>query len=196
MKNVSQRISLIREVRKWEKCRSKEKKETGQNSNSLGNKQNQGLLVPPQWLQVIFWAILYCELLETPEAEKLTIEWPDCSCEVSCHSSKNWPQRNRNKPTLGLKPYCTTIKMTLVRAMMTNFKTSVRTDCAISDVAPPSTYSSSCSQLLWVGVDRCTGRYLPHRLLAPKIKQTFRCMKLVFSLVFEWGAARPHFQLH
>ena len=38
--------------------------------------------------------------------EKLTIQWTDCSCDISCHSSKNWPQVNGNKPILGLKINC------------------------------------------------------------------------------------------
>lgn len=32
------------------KMQKQEKKETGQNNTSLGSKQNQGPLVPPQWL--------------------------------------------------------------------------------------------------------------------------------------------------
>ena len=43
-KNFSQKISLIREVRK---CKSKEK-QLGQNNNSLVSKQSQGALVPSQ----------------------------------------------------------------------------------------------------------------------------------------------------
>ena len=57
-KNFSQRISLIREVRKW---RSKEKQSTGQNNNCLVSKQSEGPLAPPRGLQIIFWATS-CEL--------------------------------------------------------------------------------------------------------------------------------------
>ena len=38
---------------------------------------------------------------------KLTTWWPDCSHDISCHNSKNWPQRNVNKLTLGRKTNCT-----------------------------------------------------------------------------------------
>ena len=41
------------------------------------------------------------------KVEKLTTWWADCSHAISCHSSKNWPQRNGNKPALELKINCT-----------------------------------------------------------------------------------------
>ena len=50
-KNFSQRISLIREVRKSE---AEENSQPGQNNSSLVSKQIQGPLVPPQGLQIIF----------------------------------------------------------------------------------------------------------------------------------------------
>ena len=31
---------------------------------------------------------------------------PDCTQDMSCHNSKNWPQRNGNKRTLELKINC------------------------------------------------------------------------------------------
>ena len=103
-KIFSQRISWIREVRK---CRSKEKERL--NNNSLVIKLSQGLLVPPQGLQIIFWAIS-CELSHrywNPTSwKKLTTWWPDYSHDISCHNSENWPQGNGNKPTLELKIHC------------------------------------------------------------------------------------------
>ena len=29
--------------------------------------------------------------------EKLTTRWSDCTQDLSCHNSENWPQRNGNK---------------------------------------------------------------------------------------------------
>ena len=39
--------------------------------------------------------------------KKLTPWWPDCSHDITCHNSENWPQRNGNKSTLELKTNCT-----------------------------------------------------------------------------------------
>ena len=59
---------------------------------------------------------------ETPTTWKmLTPWWPDCSHDISCHNSENWPQTNGNKLTLELKINYTWIKMTLVKPLMTNF---------------------------------------------------------------------------
>ena len=57
-KNFSQRISLIRKVRK---SQAKKNTQTGTNNNSLVSKQRQGHLVPAQGLQIIFGAMC-CEL--------------------------------------------------------------------------------------------------------------------------------------
>ena len=58
-----------------------------------------------------------------------------------------------------------TIKMTLVRPLMTNFKVTVRADCAVSACShPPSGYKSYCPLTLSGGrwpLDRCT--LGPHR---------------------------------
>ena len=41
---------------------------------------------------------------ETPtRVKKLTMWWPDCIQDLSCHNAKNWLQRNGNKCTLELK---------------------------------------------------------------------------------------------
>ena len=44
---------------------------------------------------------------ETPTRWKKLTTWePDCSHDISCHSSENWHQRNGDKPTLELKTDC------------------------------------------------------------------------------------------
>ena len=104
-------------------------------NNSLVIKQSQGPLVPPQGL--IFWAIS-CELSYrywNPTRRKkllITTWWTDCSHDVSCHSPKNWPQGNGNKPTLEHNTNCVkTTEMTLLRLPMASFKATVRADCAV-----------------------------------------------------------------
>ena len=38
--------------------------------------------------------------------KKLITWWPGSSHDISCHNSKNWPQRNGNKPILELQVNC------------------------------------------------------------------------------------------
>ena len=62
-----------------------------------------------QGLQRIFWAIP-CELSyrywSPHHVKEVTYMMTDCSHDISCHNSKNWPQRNGNKSTLELKINC------------------------------------------------------------------------------------------
>ena len=52
---------LAKKLVKSEKWKNTKVKKSSQNNNSLVTKQNQGILVPPQRLQIMFWAIS-CEL--------------------------------------------------------------------------------------------------------------------------------------
>ena len=90
-----------------------------------------------------------------------------------------------------------TVKMTLIRQLMINFKTTVRADCAVSacsSLHPPI-------KLLQLAVGRgrgvglWTGVRPPPQLPASQTKQTFLSTNLASLLPFEWWAARPHFQL-
>ena len=91
---------------KWENTKTKENSQRRPNSNSLVMKQSQGSLVPSQGLSIIFW-VISCELSykywNPHQVENLATWWPDSSHDISCHSSKNWPQGNGNKLTLELK---------------------------------------------------------------------------------------------
>ena len=88
-----------------------------------------------------------------------------------------------------------TIKLMLVRPLMTNFKMTIWADCAFSACSPLSIYKSSC----WL--TKCEGSQLLDRSLPPipmlafEIKQTFPSTNLASLLTFEWWAARLHFQL-
>ena len=79
----------------------------------------------------------------------LTTWWPHWSHDISCCNSENWLQGNGNKLTLELKlTVLKTIKMMLVRSLMTKFKVMVRADCAISACSPPpSAYQNCCPWL-------------------------------------------------
>ena len=74
-------------------------------------KHSWGPLVPSLGLEITFWVISwelsyrYWTPTPTPQVEKSTIitQWPDCSHDISCHSSENWPQANGTKPSMELK---------------------------------------------------------------------------------------------
>ena len=69
--------------------------------------------------------------------DKLITWWPDCSHDISYHNSKNWPQRNENNHHWKWRlTVPKTIKMTLVRPLMTNFKMTIRADWAVSACSP------------------------------------------------------------
>ena len=95
-----------------------------------------------------------------------------------------------------------TVKMMLVRPPMTDFKMTIRVDCAVLHVAsPPSVYKSSCSCWLSLTRSQPLDRHVPLIPLLPlrlasKINQTFLSINLTSLLAFEWQATRPHCQLH
>ena len=62
----------------------------------------------------------------------IAFSWHD----VSCHNSKNWPQRNRTKLRLELKTVLETMKMRLIRPPHDNFKMTIRVDGAVSACNP------------------------------------------------------------
>ena len=108
-----------------------------------------------QGLQRIFWAIP-CELSykywSPHHVEEVTYMMTDCSHDISCHNSKNWPQRNGNKSTLELK---------INRTLNDQDDTGQTTDdqfqedyqnwlCCFCLEPPPSAYKkkSSCSLIV------------------------------------------------
>ena len=107
--------------------------------------------------------------------------------------------RNGNKPTLGLK--ITVHKTMLVRPLMTNFKMTVRTDCAGSSCSPfpqpTKALAHWLSELGVVGSQPLGRRSLPLLPLVAgiKIKQAFFSTNLASLMAFEQRAARSHFWL-
>ena len=184
-------------------------------------KQNQDASCPPHDLYIIFRAISYACLIdtETPiRGRKLTTWWPDCSHDISCINSEKWPQRNGSKPTLYWRLIVLkTVKMTLIRPLMSSFKT-VRADCAVSacshlPIPLKLPLKSSCLWIPGSGSWSSQGlapistaahplwangpdpSLLPPRLPASEMKQTFLSTSLVSPvLVLEQQAARTHFQ--
>ena len=72
------------------------------NNSSSVMKDSQGLLFPPQGLQIIFWAIFH-ELSyrhwNPHQVKKLTTWRLGCRHDFSKHNSENWPQENgTNQP--------------------------------------------------------------------------------------------------
>ena len=55
---------------------------------------------------------------------------------TSCHNSENWLRRNGNRLTLELKAILKTVKMTLIRPLMTSFRMTIRADCEVSACSP------------------------------------------------------------
>ena len=114
--------------------------------------------------------------------EKLTTWWPDWTKNLSCHNSKNWPQRNENQSTPNWRLTVTkTIRMMLVRPLMTNLKMTVRDDCAVSAWRPPPTLSINGLNSLLVRVGELAFGQMSvlsppptqPQLLAPEIMETF-----------------------
>lgn len=87
--------------------------------------------------------------------------------------------------------------MTLIRLLMTNFKRTIRANCAIS---VGSLFPLSIKAL----APDCQGwerswpldRSLPPPQLLAWNKQTFLSTKLAPLLAFEWWASGPHFHLY
>ena len=67
--------------------------------------------------------------------KKLTTWWPDHTHHISCHNSQKKLQRT-NGPWNWRLTIPKTIKMTLVRPLMTDFKMTVRADYAVSAWSP------------------------------------------------------------
>ena len=82
-----------------------------------------------------------------------------------------------------------TIKMTLVRPPMTNFKMTVRADCAVMHVAcpsPPPVYQSSC-QLTAI----CWGQWklaFGQKLLAPQVADLWKKANFSPNLLLYWAS--------
>lgn len=97
----------------------------------------------------------------------------------------NWP---RNWRLTVLK----TIKMSLIRSLMTNFKTTIRADCYFAcGSLPPPVCKSSCLLVVSEGnqpLDRRPSSLLPLRLWASKIKHIFLSISLVSLLAF-WAVS-------
>ena len=117
------------------------------------------------------------------------VEWTVWkSHDISCHNSKNWPQRNENWRWTVPK----TIRMMLVRPLMIDFKMTSRADCPDSACSPLPQPINALTHWLsggWV----CLGQestFLP--IASIQIKQTFISTNLIS---FEQWTAGPHFQL-
>ena len=106
----------------------------------------------------------------------------------------NWPWNWRLTVLLQLTVKHA-IKMTMVRPPMTNFKITIRVDCAVSACSPmqlpPSVYKSSCLLIVGDGglggVSHWAGSHPQHT--PPPLHQS--CLFISFGQ----RAARPHFWL-
>lgn len=112
------------------------------------------------------------------------------------HSSKNWSQGYGNKLTLELKMNYT-IKRMLVRTLTTNFKITVKSDCAISPHTflpqPIKLWPMDCH---WRGAGLWTVSTCPQPVASIQNKANFLAfIKLASLLASEWQAARPSFWL-
>ena len=99
--------------------------------------------------------------------EKLTTWWPGCTQDLSCHNSKNWPHRNRNKCTLERKiNYTWNNQDDASQAMHYQLKMTARNDCSLSASFSPaplplSVYLSSHPLLVGDGGSWPLDRGLP-----------------------------------
>ena len=110
---------------------------------------------------------------------------------TSCHNSENWLRRNGNRLTLELKAILKTVKMTLIRPLMTSFRMTIRADCEVSACSPlPSSWKALVYWL--VGVESALGWKFPSRLQALEIKQALLSTNLA-SLALEPQAPEPTF---
>ena len=89
--------------------------------------------------------------------------------------------------------------MMLVRPLMTNLKTTLRDDCAVSACSPSPTSVYKSSHLpAWAGSGGCSSQPLnrhlppsPPQLPVSEIKQTFLSSNLACLLTFEQQVAEP-----
>ena len=110
---------------------------------------------------------------------------------TSCYNSENWLRRNGNRLTLELKAILKTVKMTLIRPLMTNFRMTIRADCEVSACSPlPSSWKALAYWL--VGVESAFGWKFPSRLQALEIEQTLLSTNFA-SLALEPQAPEPTF---
>ena len=119
---------------------------------------------------------------------------------MCCHNSENLSQEmETNRPWNWTLIVPETIKMMMVRPLMTNFKMIVRADCIISTCNP---FSLSIKVLApWLlGVkwrsqplDRVHPTPTFPQLPASNIKQTFISTNVASLLAFEWQATRLGF---
>ena len=162
--NFSQRISLIREVRNTE---TKENSLRRPNNDNVVIKHSQGPSVPSQGLQLIFWAISWelsyrdwnTKWRKLHDDQTAPRTWA-ATVPRTGHkeTGTNWPWNWRLTVSK-------TTKMTLLRALMTNLRMTVRADCAVSACSTPPTslYKSSCPTgcQCGVGVSLWTGVHHP-----------------------------------
>ena len=84
--------------------------------------------------------------------------------------------------------------MTLVRPPMTNFKMTVRADCAISTCSPLFlSLKASAPDCQWKGVSLWTGVFPPHRLPASKVNQSFPSTNLLLHWLLSSDQLDPTF---
>ena len=101
---------------------------------------------------------------------------------------EKWPQRKgTSRPELKIDCYLNQSGWHWSDHCMTDFKTTVRADCAVSVCSLPSSIKALVHWLLIVGGDKSSFRQKSSApcLLASKIKQTFLSTSLASLLVFE-----------
>ena len=178
---------------------------------SMGSRRvRRDLETEQKGLQRIFWVPLWTvlQILKPHQVEEVTYMMPDCSHDVSCHSSKNRPQRNGNKSTLDLKSNCT---LNSQDDTGQNAEDQFQEDCqnwlcCFCLEPPPSAYKKSpWSLIVSAGVggerggnwplDRHPTKPLP--IVRIQNKATFPfSTNLASSLAFEQRAVRPHCRLY
>ena len=87
-KNFSQRLSLIGEMRNAETRGNSQRKP---NNNNVLIKNSQGPLVPEPY------PVSSYRHQNPHQVERLSTWWPDCSHDISCHSSENRHQEMEKK---------------------------------------------------------------------------------------------------
>ena len=124
---------------------------------------------------------------------------PSPSYDMSCYNFENcFKEMGRNQPWTQRLAVSKTIKMILVRLPVTNFKMTIRADCAVSPWSPCHWSKKVLAHWLlghrgreW---DFGLASALPDTpVTASKIKQTFLSTNFASLLAFERWAARPHF---
>lgn len=89
-----------------------------------------------------------------------------------------------------------TIKRMLVETLTTNFKITVKSDCAISACSSLPQPIKALAHGLSLERSRPLDRYPPQPVASIRIKQTFLSIKLASLLASEWQAARPSFWIY